>query len=110
MEEIDRIMNGPGTRHPGSPDAQVPVLPTEEIADLVKESEVRTGAPGRHFIIHGAERFAYRVSVHPGGLEISRIDDDGRPTRCVFASTKSFETHPLAIAQRDGCLFTQPHS
>jgi len=88
----------------------VPVLPTDEIADLVKESEVRTGAPGRYFVIHGAQRLAYRVSVHPGGLEISRIDDDGRPTHCFYASAKSFETHPLAIAQRDGYLFTQPHS
>jgi len=49
--------------------AQVPVLPSEEIADLVKESEVRTGMPGRRFVIHGAETLTlsgHRPSPRPG--------------------------------------------
>jgi hypothetical protein len=90
--------------------AQVPVLPSEEIADLVKESEVWTGMPGRCFVIHGAERLTYRVIAHPGGLEIARIEDGGEPSQCVYVCSKSFEQHPLAHAQRAGCLFTQPLS
>ena len=90
--------------------AHEPVLPGDEIADLVKESEVRTGRPGRRFVIHGAERLAYRVLAHPGGLEIARIDGRGRPFACVYVPAKSFEHHPLAHAQRAGCLFMQPLS
>lgn len=87
--------------------AQVPVLPSEEIADLVKESEVRTGKPGRRFVIHGAERLTYRVTTHHGGLEIARIENGAAPSQCVYVCAKSFEQHPLAHAQRAGCLFTQ---
>lgn len=88
----------------------VPVLPGDEIADLVKESEVRSGMPGRRFVIEGAEPLAYRVLAHPGGLEIARIDDGGQPLDCVYVPTRSFEQHPLARAQRAGCLSTQPLS
>lgn len=90
--------------------AHVPVLPSEEIAELVKESEVRTGIPGRRFVIHGAERLTYRVTARPGGLEIVRIEDGGKPSQCSYVCAKSFEQHPLAHAQRAGCLFTQPLS
>ena len=86
------------------------VLPGEEIADLVKESEVRTGRPGRRFVIHGAERLAYRVLALPGGLEVTRIDERGRAFACAFVPARSLEHHPLALAQRAGCLFTQPLS
>ena len=95
---------------PSRRSAHVPVSPQDEIVDLVKESEVRTGRPGRRFVIHGAERLAYRVLAHPGGLEISRLDGRGRPFGCVYVPGRSFEQHPLAHAQRAGCLFTQPLS
>ena len=39
------------------------VTAPEDIEFLVKESEVLTGQPGRIFVIAGAERLSYRVSV-----------------------------------------------
>lgn len=84
------------------------VRPHDEIADLVKESEVRTGIAGRRFVIAGADRLAYRVLAHPGGLEVARLDGDGQPVDVAFVSEASFEQHLLAHAQRAGWLFTQP--
>jgi len=90
--------------------APVPVHPREEITDLVKESEVRTGKPGRRFVIHGAERLAYRVLALPGGLEVARLDERGRSFGRAFVPARSFEQHPIALAQRAGCLYTLPLS
>jgi len=87
-----------------------PVLPSDEITDLVKEFEVRTGRPGRCFVIRGAERLVYRVTVHPGGLEITCMKDGNEPADCAYLCAMAFEQHPLAHAQRAGCLFTQPLS
>jgi len=95
---------------PSARPTHVPVLPEDEITDLVKESEVRTGLPGRRFVIYGADRLAYRVRALPGGLEIARIDDGGQPLESAYVPARSFEQHPLAHAQRAGCLFTQPLS
>ena len=95
---------------PSARSAHVLVLPEDEIVDLVKESEVRTGKPGRRFVIHGAERLAYRVLTHPGGLEIARLAGRGRPFGGVYVPARSFEQHPIAHAQRAGCLFTPPLS
>lgn len=87
---------------------QIPVRPDDEITDLVKESEVRTGKPGRRFVIQGAERLLYWVVAHPGGLEVARIGHGGKPSHRVYLCAASFEQHPLAHAQRAGCLYTQP--
>ncbi|HET9643808.1 MAG TPA: hypothetical protein VFP68_10745 [Burkholderiaceae bacterium] len=84
------------------------VLADDEIVDLVKESEVRTGKAGRRFVILGAERLAYRVLAHVGGLEITRFDEGGRPRECVYVPVGSLDQHPLMHAQRAGCLYTQP--
>lgn len=98
-------MQATSHRHPTTP-AHIPVRPEDEIADLVKESEIRTGVPGRCFVIRGAERLTYRVVAHPGGLEIARLGDGGTSAECVYVGAASFEHHPLAHAQRAGCLYT----
>ena len=98
-------MQATSHRHHTTP-AHIPVRPEDEIADLVKESEIRTGLPGRCFVIRGAERLTYRVVAHAGGLEIARLDHDGTSADCVYVGAGSFEHHPLAHAQRAGCLYT----
>jgi hypothetical protein len=86
---------------------QLRVKSDDEIAELVKESEVRTGKPGRAFVIRSADRLAYRVLHHPDGLEIALIHGGARACAPVFVPTGTFEQHPLAHAQRAGCLFMQ---
>lgn len=43
-----------------------------DLQHLVKEAEVLSGLPGRRFIVAGAERLEYRISLGQCHLEIAR--------------------------------------
>ena len=84
----------------------LPVRATADIEYLIKESEVITGAPGRTFVIWGADRIVYRVRWHPVGCQIKRLDDSGEPTSTVYLLHSELPTHVLGEALRAGQLFT----
>ena len=52
----------------------LPVRSLDELEHLVKESEVLTGAPGRTFVVAGADRPAYQVHADVAGFQIARLD------------------------------------
>lgn len=90
------------------PGIAVPVRRDDDIPCLVKEGEVLTGMPGRAFVIRSADHLVYRVIAQPGGLEVRRLDEGFRVRHSAYLSFVAFEHHPIAQAQRAGCLFTEP--
>jgi len=79
-----------------------------EIEYLVKESEVRTGQPGRIFVISGADKLTYRVRWHPVIVEIERLDSAGAVVDSQHLSTHDVATHSLVDALMAGQLYTAP--
>lgn len=77
-----------------------------DIEYLVKESEVVTGHPGRKFVIHGADRLAYRIAWHPNGYHVERLNDSDKPTSTMYLLPAQFNAHGLGEALSRGQLFT----
>lgn len=82
------------------------VRPDDDVRDLVKEQEVLTGHAGRRFLVLGAERLHYRVGLRAHGLEITRLDDAGRPVCTQYVAPGLWAHHTLGQAQRCACLYT----
>jgi hypothetical protein len=78
----------------------------EDIEFLVKESEVITGKPGRHFIISGDGNVMYRIHCDPSGYQIQHLDAAGNPTNTTHMKPESLAEHSLGKAVREGLLFT----
>lgn len=77
-----------------------------DIEYLVKESEVVTGHPGRKFVIHGADRLAYRIAWHPNGYQVERLNESDKPTSTMYLLPAQFNAHGLGEALSRGQLFT----
>ena len=77
-----------------------------EIEYLVKESEVLTGRPGRHFVIAGADRLIYCIHWHPVGCKVQRLDDAGDIINTQFVLHVELQAHSLGDAIRAGQLYT----
>jgi hypothetical protein len=99
-------MNYPSTLR----DAQLKdLLPVRSVDDLdwyVKESEIVSGAPGREFIVAGADRPAFRVRIDHAGYEILRIDLDNAPHPPTLASAAELIHHTVGEALACGLLYT----
>jgi hypothetical protein len=75
----------------------------EDLAYLVKESEIVTGRPGRAFVIAGADRPAYRLQWHPLGFQVERLDSRGRALHIGWRSSGLLApAHHLACALQEG--------
>ena len=74
--------------------------------DGVKESEVLTGAPGRTFVVAGADRPAYQVHADVAGFQIARLD--GAMPHEVLATARELASHPIGSAMACGLLYTEP--
>jgi hypothetical protein len=81
---------------------RVSTLP--DLDDLIRQSEMDTGRPGRDFFIGGAERLAYTVRLTPTGYELQRSDSAGFPA--VHATRFELGDHVLGHALVEGFLFT----
>lgn len=85
------------------------LLPVRSVTDpewLVKESEMVTGKPGRHFIVAGGDRPAYQVRLDSSGFEVIRVDVDPLGTAPTHSSKPEFLQHPVASAMACGRLYT----
>jgi hypothetical protein len=81
----------------------LPVRAPEDLAYLVKESEIVTGRPGRAFVIAGADRPAYRLQWHPLGFQVERLDSRGRALHIGGRSSGLLApAHHLACALQEG--------
>ena len=78
----------------------------EDIEFLVKESEVLTGAPGRTFVVAGADRPAYQVHADAAGFQIARLD--GAVPRQWLATAPELASHAIGHAMACGLLYTEP--
>ena len=77
-----------------------------DLAWLVKESELVTGKPGRHFIVAGGDRPAYQVRLDSSGFEILRVDVNPLGAAPTHSSKPEFLQHPIASAMASGRLYT----
>ena len=84
----------------------LPVRSVGEFEHLVKESEVLTGAPGRAFVVAGADRPAYQVHADVAGFQIARLD--GAMPHEVLATARELAGHPIGSAMACGLLYTEP--
>ena len=84
----------------------LPVRSLDEFEHLVKESEVLTGAPGRTFVVAGADRPAYQVHADVAGFQIARLD--GAMPYEVLATARELASHPIGSAMACGLLYTEP--
>ena len=84
----------------------LPVRSLDEFEHLVKESEVLTGAPGRAFVVAGADRPAYQVHADVAGFQIARLD--GAMPQEVLATARELVSHPIGSAMACGLLYTEP--
>ncbi len=84
----------------------LPVRSLDELEHLVKESEVLTGAPGRTFVVAGADRPAYQVHADVAGFQIARLD--GAMPHEVLATARELAGHPIGSAMACGLLYTEP--
>ena len=72
---------------------------------LVKESELMTGAPGRDFVVVGADFPVFHVRLEHDGYQIRRPDQDssGASHR---ATAPELSNHTLGNALACGLLYT----
>lgn len=84
----------------------LPVRSPDELAFLVKESEVVTGRRGRKFVVAGADRLAYRIHADTAGFHIARVG--AAAARASLATAPGLAAHPLGQAMAGGQLFTEP--
>jgi hypothetical protein len=83
----------------------VPVHSLSDLEWLVKESEMLRNAPGRTFVVAGADRPAFRVRLADADFEIVRIDHG--PCEVLRASPHELIHHTLGNALACGLLFTE---
>jgi hypothetical protein len=83
----------------------VPVRSLDDLAWLVKESEIMTGEPGREFVIAGADRPAYHVQFEGSGYQIRRTDrsEADHPHQ---ATGPELRRHSLGDALMHGLVYT----
>jgi len=84
----------------------IQVCTPADIEYLVKESEVVTGHPGRKFVIYGADRLIYRLTWHPNGYYVERLDRNDNPTGTMYLLLEQLRAHGLGEALARGQLFT----
>lgn len=84
----------------------LPVRSPDELAFLVKESEILTGRRGREFVVAGADRLAYRVHADAAGFHIARVD--AASAQALLATAPELAAHTLGQAMAGGQLFTEP--
>jgi hypothetical protein len=85
------------------------LLPVRSVTDLewlVKESEMITGKPGRHFVVAGGDRPVYQVQLDSSGFEVIRVDVDPLGAAPTHSSKPEFLQHPVASAMACGRLYT----
>jgi hypothetical protein len=99
MQSINNRLSTPST-------ALEPVTTSAAIMELVKESEVLTGKPGRKFLICGAERLAYRVQWQVLAFKVERLDQDGQVLDAAYLLDGNFAGHSLGSAIAAGILLT----
>jgi hypothetical protein len=92
--------------HAARPPALLPVRDPADLEFLVKESELLTGRPGRRFVIAGADRLIYRLTWHPLGFTVQRLDTDGRALHAEQLLQFEFLDHSLLEALHAGQLYT----
>ena len=86
---------------------QIQVRDLEDLTALVKESEVRTGRPGRIFVITGACRDVYRIACEPHGYWVERLGYESDPVWSGHLFPEQLAAHSLGSALREGRLFTR---
>lgn len=84
----------------------VAVREADDVALLIKEAQIVTGEPGRHFVVAGPEPLAYRVAVGPFFFEVTRLDKGGEPTLTDVVMVEDLGQHRLGAALQSGQLFT----
>lgn len=82
----------------------VAVRSDEDLADLVKEAEVSTGKQGRTFVIAGADRLEFRVSVGDSYFEITNLSE--RDPKVIVVMPERLDGHVIGAALSSGQLFT----
>lgn len=82
----------------------VAVRSDEELADLVKEAEVHTGKQGRTFVIAGADRMEFLISVSDSYFEVTNLNERDRKVAVVMPG--NLGDHAIGAALSAGQLFT----
>ncbi len=77
-----------------------------DLEHLVKESEVLTGIAGRRFVVSGADRLVYRISIGGHFLEVTRLGAEDEPVHTDVVTLEDVGQHHLGAALRTGQLFT----
>lgn len=83
----------------------VAVCEADDIAFLVKEAEIVSGKPGRHFVVAGPERRHYRVAVGTFFFEVTSLDNGNAPISEVVM-VEDLRQHRIGAALQSGQLFT----
>jgi hypothetical protein len=86
----------------------LPVLASDDIEFLVKESEILTGQHGRKFVITGAEHLAYLIQWRSIGCMVQRLDESDNPIDTRYLLPSELRAHNVGVALRAGLLFTPP--
>lgn len=84
----------------------VPVRTLNDLDWLVKEREILTGEPGREFVVLGADRPAYHVTLDTAGYQIQRVDDDSCAATPMHSTAPDLVRHTLGNALACGLLYT----
>lgn len=90
----------------GAVSGLVAVKKGSDLEHLIKESEVLTGMPGRRFVVAGADRLVYRVSLGANYLEVTRLGAEEESLHTDVVMMEDVEQHHLGTALRTGQLFT----
>ncbi|KQW02878.1 hypothetical protein [Rhizobacter sp. Root1221] len=83
-----------------------PVRTLTDLDWLVKEREILTGEPGREFVVLGADRPAYHVTLDTAGYQIQRVDDDSCAATPMHSTAPDLVRHTLGNALACGLLYT----
>jgi hypothetical protein len=84
----------------------VRVRSLNDLAWFVKESEDINGLAGREFVVAGADRPAFRVSLDQSGYTILRLDRDACPRVALRATARELGDHTVGDALACGLLYT----
>jgi hypothetical protein len=76
-----------------------------QIVDLIKESEVVTGKPGRLFVVCGDERLAFRVYWQNEAFKVDRLYS-GEVIGTQYLLADAFTDHSIPEAFCAGTLIT----
>lgn len=86
----------------------LPVRSVDELALLVKESEILTCNAGRAFVVAGADRPAYLVRADIAGFAIAHLDSPVQHQ--MLATGQELASHAIGNAMACGLLYTEPLS